>query len=122
MSLGCFRLGFRPSTPLMDIIAAGANLRTRYFKLPFGDQGLFCRREVFEKIGGFKKLYLMEDVEFVEECRRWGGLMILHETLFTSPRRYLTRGVIRAFLQNQVLMLLYRLGASDRLLYSLYYR
>jgi len=122
MSLGCFGLRFSPSTPLMDIIAAGANLRTSYLKLPYGDQGLFCRREIFEKSGGFNKPYLMEDVEFVRECRRWGKLMILPDPLFTSPERYLTRGVVRAFLQNQLIMLLYRLGASDGSLYSLYYR
>lgn len=120
-SLGCFGLGFLPSTPLLKIISAGANLRTRLLKMPFGDQGLFCRRETFEKIGGFKRLYLMEDVEFVRECRKLGGLVILPETVLTSPRRYLGRGIVRAFLQNQLVMLLYRLGANERFLYSLYY-
>lgn len=122
MSLGCFGLGFSPSTPVMKMVAGGANLRTRLLKLPFGDQGLFCRREIFEKAGGFKKPYLMEDVEFVRECRRLGGLMILPETIFTSPRRYLSRGIVRAVMENQLLLLLHRLGASDRSLYSFYYR
>jgi hypothetical protein len=48
--------------------------------------------------------------------------MILPDPVRTSPKRYLERGVLRAFLENQFLMLLYRLGASDRLLYSFYYR
>jgi hypothetical protein len=122
MSLGCFGLRFTPSTPLLEIIAAGANLRTRYLRLPFGDQGIFCRREVFEKVGGFRNKHLMEDVEFVRECRSWGKLMILPDPVYTSPKRYLERGVVRAFIENQLLMLLYRLGASDASLYSLYYR
>ena len=58
ISLGCFSLAFSPSQRLLDGIARWANLRTRLFGLPYGDQGLFCRREVFEKAGGFKKLYL----------------------------------------------------------------
>jgi hypothetical protein len=61
-------------------------------------------------------------VEFVRECSRRGKLMILPDPVRTSPKRYLERGVLRAFLENQFLMLLYRLGASDRLLYSFYYR
>ena len=52
--LGCFQLAFSPSNPLLDGIARWANLRTRVFGLPYGDQGLFCRREIYEKAGGFK--------------------------------------------------------------------
>jgi uncharacterized protein len=122
MSLGCFHLAFSPSSSPMDMIAAWANFRTRAFKLPYGDQGLFCRREVFEKMGGFKKRYLMEDVDLVKRSRRWGDLLICAEEVVASPQRYLSRGILRTSMLNHLIMLLYHLGVEDRRLYSLYYR
>ena len=122
MSLGCFSLAFSPSQPLLDGIARWANLRTKVFGLPYGDQGLFCRREMFDKVGGFKKLYLMEDVDFVRSCRRFGRILMLPDSIATSPERYLRKGILRTSLQNHLTMLFYHLGVSDRRLYSLYYR
>ena len=122
ISLGCFRLAFSPATPLLDQIARWANWRTRLFGLPYGDQGLFCRREVYEKVGGFNRPYLMEDVEFVRNCKRRGRLLVLPDIIHTSPGRYLRRGILRASLKNHVTMLLYHLGVSDRKLYAFYYR
>ncbi len=121
-SLGCFSLAFSPSQPLLNGIARWANLRTKVFGLPYGDQGLFCRREMFDKVGGFKKLYLMEDVDFVRSCRRFGRILMLPDSIATSPERYLRKGTLRASLQNHLTMLLYHLGVSDRRLYSFYYR
>ena len=122
LSLGCFSLVFSPSQPLLDGIAKWANLRTTVFRLPYGDQGLFCRRETYAEAGGFKKLYLMEDVDFVRNCQRLGRLSVLPDSIATSPERYLRRGILRASLQNHLTMLLYRLGVSDRRLYAFYYR
>jgi hypothetical protein len=64
----------------------------------------------------------MEDVHFVRSARRMGELLIVQERLYTSPDRYLERGVLRASLTNHLLFTLYLLGVSDRKLYSLYYR
>jgi uncharacterized protein len=122
MGLGCFRLAFAPSTPALDGIARWANLRTRVFGLPYGDQGLFCRREIYEKAGGFKKPFLMEDVDFVRNCRRLGRLLMLPDSISTSPARYLHRGILHASLRNHLTMLLYHLEVSDKRLYSFYYQ
>ncbi len=121
VSLGCFRLAFSPSTPLLDGIARWANSRTRVFGLPYGDQGLFCRRDIYEKAGGFKKPFLMEDVDFVRHCRHLGRFIMLPDSIATSPERYLHRGTLRASLRNHLTMLLYHLGVSDKRLYSFYY-
>jgi rSAM/selenodomain-associated transferase 2/rSAM/selenodomain-associated transferase 1 len=121
MSLGCFQLAFSPSNPLLNGIARWANLRTRVFKLPYGDQGLFCRRNIYDNAGGFTKAYLMEDVDFVRRCRRLGRLMVLPERIVTSSERYIRMGIVRASLRNHLTMLLYHLGLSDRRLYRFYY-
>jgi rSAM/selenodomain-associated transferase 1/rSAM/selenodomain-associated transferase 2 len=122
MSMGCFQLAFSSSTPALDKIAQWANFRTRWFKLPYGDQGFFCRCEVFQKVGGFRKPFLMEDVDFVRRCRREGRLAILPYKICTSPRRYLQKGILRASLQNHLNMLLYSLGVDDKRLYGMYYK
>lgn len=121
MSLGCFQLSFFPSTPMLGAIAGWANFRARHFKMPFGDQGLFCRRSVYELLGGFRNRFLMEDVDFVRRSREAGDLMILPDKILTSPRRYLDKGIFRASLTNQLLLLMYYLGVDERRLYSLYY-
>lgn len=121
MALGCFTLSFVPSTSALDLIARWANARSRLFRLPYGDQALFCRREVFDRVGGFRRRYLMEDVEFVRACRAHGALRMLEERVMTSADRYLKRGVLRNSLQNHVTMLLYGLGMDEKRLYRWYY-
>jgi len=120
-ALGCFRLAFEPSCPELDLIAAWANLRTRIRHRPYGDQGLFCRRRIYDQIGGFQRPMLMEDVEFVRRALTLGGLTIIDEPIRTAPSRYLERGIWRASLQNHLLMLLHALGIDDATLYRLYY-
>lgn len=122
MSLGCFRLAFSPSTPLLNAIAQWGNWRTRFVKLPYGDQGLFCRRETFTQVGGFHRDMLMEDVDFVKRCRRHGGILMLPEMLYTSPQRYLKRGILRASVRNHFTILLYHLGWSEAKLHAFYYK
>ena len=121
-SLGCFRLGFSPGGPILDAVASWANHRTRLFGLPYGDQGLFCRKETFRAVGGFRGLMLMEDVDFVRRCRKSGRLLMLDETTATSPERYLRKGIFANSLKNHFILLAYRLGADHRKLFDLYYR
>ncbi|MHC1742248.1 MAG: TIGR04283 family arsenosugar biosynthesis glycosyltransferase [Syntrophobacteraceae bacterium] len=122
VALGCFRLSFTDGTRTLDLIARWANVRSRLFRLPYGDQGLFCRREVFERVGGFRRRYLMEDVDFVRACRAEGDLAMVEDPVLTSPDRYLTRGVLRNSIQNHATMALYRAGMDEERLYRWYYR
>jgi len=121
-SLGCFLLGYHPSTLSLEQIARWANFRTCYLGLPYGDQGLFCRSEVFWQLGGCRKRYLMEDVDFVRRAKQLGKLLVIDEKLYTSPKRYLARGILRASVQNHLTMLLYMMGVDEAALMSFYYR
>ena len=121
---GCFRLRFLPSTRALELISGWANLRTALFNLPYGDQGCFCRRELFEKAGGFRRRYLMEDVEIFRKLRKVSGasaVSIMSAYVNTSPARYLRNGVLRASLQNHSIFLLSALGRDERELYRKYY-
>jgi hypothetical protein len=124
-ALGCFKLRFLPSNRALGLIAAWANLRTALFKLPYGDQGLFCRREIFERAGGFGRNYLMEDVGLVGKFRKMGqdggAISILPVPVYSSPDRYLRKGILKASLLNHSIFLLAALGRDERILYRKYY-
>jgi len=97
------RLGYR-------VVEAGVALRCRLWQLPYGDQGLFVRREVYGMIGGFPPLPLMEDVVFVRRLCRAGRLAFLPVRAVTSPRRWERRGIVATTVRNWCLLGLYALG------------
>ena len=121
-TLGCFELRFDTSSFFLDVIYKWSNFRTKYLNLPYGDQGIFCTRDIFKKAGGFKKKFLMEDVDFVRNCKKMGKLLVIPQPIYSSAQRYMTKGVLRASLQNHFLMLLYYLGVSDKRLFQFYYK
>src|SRR5215471_13979140 len=69
-SAGAFSLAYEDATPVLRWIAWWANLRSWYFKLPFGDQGIFCRRDAYDRAGGFRDLPVCDDVDFVRRIAK----------------------------------------------------
>ncbi|MGE0815321.1 MAG: TIGR04283 family arsenosugar biosynthesis glycosyltransferase [Vicinamibacterales bacterium] len=113
---GSFR--FRLDSPAWQarLLERGVALRVRLFDLPYGDQGIFARRAVFQSIGGFLPIPLMEDVEFIRRLKRHGRLAHLTLGLTTSARRWEARGWVRQSAANLATLGLYGLGVSpDRL-------
>ena len=96
-------------------------VRVRCFGLPYGDQGLFVRRQIFLALGGFAPLPLMEDVEFVRRLRRAGPLRHLTLRLTTSARRWEAEGWVRRSLANLWTLGQYALGVSPGRLARRYY-
>jgi rSAM/selenodomain-associated transferase 2 len=88
----------------------------------YGDQSIFVRREVFEQLGGFAAIPLMEDVEFSRRLRRAGKVVVLDPPISTSPRHHERRGAIRTSIRNGLMIALYRLGISPQRLHAWYYR
>jgi hypothetical protein len=97
-------------------------LRVRLFDLPYGDQALFARRTVFESLGGYKELPLMEDVEFVRRLRRRGRLAHVDTPAITSARRWERDGWFRRTVENTVLTMLYFAGQPPDDLARRYHR
>jgi rSAM/selenodomain-associated transferase 2 len=94
------------------VIEAGVRWRVRLFSLPYGDQGLFVRRSVFEQMGGFADIPLMEDVEFIRRLKGRGRVRHLNLYLGTSARRWERDGWFRRSALNLTFLMLYALGAS----------
>jgi rSAM/selenodomain-associated transferase 2 len=110
VALGAFRLGFDRDDRGLRFLIFGADLRGRLFNLPYGDQGLFLRRETFERLGGFREIPTMEDLCLVQRARRLGRIVIAPERVRTSPRSYERRGLVRNMLLNWTSVSLFVLG------------
>lgn len=96
-----------------------ADLRSRYSRLPYGDQALFVRREAFWKAGGYPGQPLMEDLELSRRLRRLGRIAIARASVRVSGRRFLANP-LRAALAVNSFPLLYRLGVGPATLAKLY--
>ncbi len=101
--------------PAKGFIERGQRLRQALFGLPYGDQGLLVRRELFQSAGGFPDIPIMEDVEMIRRLkRRRVTIRTLPAALLTSGRRYRERGVIKTWLHHTLLIALYLAGVSPR--------
>lgn len=106
----------------MRFMAAGVNLRSRWLHLPYGDQGIFLRKEVFRELGGYRALPIMEDFEFVRRLARRGRVTIVPVGAVTSARRWRMIGPWRTMLLNQVVIALYYLGFPAERIAAFYER
>ncbi len=118
---GAFEFGLDASSPGLRVVEWGARLRTRWLRLPYGDQALFARRAVLEAIGGIAPVPIMEDLDLVRALRRCGRLALLPLPVVTSARRYRARGTWRTWWRNAVALGAWRLGI-DRERVAAWYR
>ncbi|MGZ8309779.1 MAG: TIGR04283 family arsenosugar biosynthesis glycosyltransferase [Rhodoplanes sp.] len=106
--------------PLLRVVAALMNIRSRLTGIATGDQAMFVRRDLFERVGGFPAIPLMEDVAFSRAAKRVGEPLCLSPRAITSGRRWEQRGVMRTILLMWRLRLAYSLGAAPARLAHLY--
>lgn len=109
---GAFALRFDSGGARLRAVARMASWRSRWLGLPYGDQALFVRRDVLGAIGGVPDVPLMEDVDLVMAMRSRGRLVILHDAVQTSPRRYLAGGVARTVLRHTLALGAWRMGVD----------
>ncbi|HIE64458.1 MAG: TIGR04283 family arsenosugar biosynthesis glycosyltransferase [Nitrospira sp.] len=109
---GAFRLRIDSPLFFLKMISVMANLRSVVLKLPYGDQGVFVRRDTFIKLGGYREMPLMEDIDFIRRLSQEGHVILLKESVTTSPRRWAHKGYFYTSFRNIVLFVLYYLGVS----------
>ena len=105
---------------LLRIVERFINWRSRLTRISTGDQAIFVRREVFERLGGFPELPLMEDVEFSRRLKRQGRIACLKRAVTTSSRRWEKHGILRTVMLMWWLRLLYWLGVPAQRLAAMY--
>jgi rSAM/selenodomain-associated transferase 2 len=96
---GAFALALRPPTPALRFISWGANRRSRFLGLPYGDQVLVLRRSLFLALGGFAHRR-PEDLDLVLRLRGRGRLRLLTPPVSSSGRRWLAGGYLHITLKN----------------------
>jgi rSAM/selenodomain-associated transferase 2 len=117
---GCFRQRIDAQGCRFRWLERGNAWRVRFSGLAYGDQGIFVRRQVFHRLGGFPDLALMEDLFFMKRLRKEGRLALLDGPLHVSARRWQSRGVLRQTTRNWCLTFLAHLGVSPNRLARFY--
>ena len=105
---------------MLKVVARLINCRSRMTKVATGDQALFVRRAVFETMGGFQDIPLMEDIAFCRALKRIGPVACLHSRVITSGRRWESDGVWRTIFTMWTLKLCYLAGVSPQRLQKYY--
>jgi rSAM/selenodomain-associated transferase 2 len=105
---------------MLKIIGALINWRSRATQVGTGDQAIFVRREVFERMGGYPDIPLMEDLALCRALKRLGTVACLRNRVITSARRWENDGVWWTIARMWTLKLLYLAGMSPARLKRFY--
>ena len=115
-----FRLSFDQAGVMPALVAGWANLRSRVFGLPYGDQGLLIPRDVYEAAGGYPDIPLMEDVALARSLK--GRIALMPLAVTTAADRYARAGWLRRGARNLGTLARYLCGADPRRLAARYRR
>jgi rSAM/selenodomain-associated transferase 2 len=96
------------------------NLRSRLTGIATGDQGIFLRRALFENLGGYAEIPLMEDIELSKRLKSLAHPYCSNERLITASRRWEANGIVRTIVRMWYLRLAYFFGHSPERLSELY--
>ncbi len=105
---------------LYRLIEMTADMRGKYLKVFYGDSGIFVRRDIFQRIGGFPDVPIMEELGFSKRLRRLGKTRMIRPHIHISARRWETNGIIRTTLKNWYITGLYHCGFSLERLARIY--
>ena len=109
---GRFDVAFDIRSRALDLVAMMINLRSRVARSATGDQAIFVRREIFERLGGYADIELCEDVDLARRMRRAGRVACLRSRVVTSSRRWLREGTIRTIVKMWIIKSLFLAGVS----------
>ena len=117
---GAFELGIDAKIRGIRLVEKMVNWRSRFLSLPYGDQAIFVKADIFKELGGFPELPIMEDFVFIRHLRRMGKIEILPAPVLTSGRRWQKLGLVKTTIINQIIIIGYYLGVSPAQLASFY--
>ena len=118
VSGGAFHLRFDHAHPALDLLSwlSGLTLPVSFL----GDQSLFCTRDAYDAVGGFRPEPLFEDVDLATRLARVGRLVRLRQAVTTSARRFRGNGAFRQLATNALLFAAYCAGTEPRRLSAIY--
>lgn len=114
VAAGAFHLQIDASGKGLRLIERVANWRSSLLQMPYGDQALFLRRDLFWELGAFPPIPIMEDFELVRRLKRRGRILLAPGKAMTSARRWLKLGALRTWLINQLVIAAYCAGVPPQ--------
>lgn len=109
---GAFHLRFDVDRPMQRLGARLINWRTRWLRVPLGDQAQFATRETFARLDGFRDWPILEDLDLALRLRRLPGFTLIAEPVTTGARRFVEQGAVRTVATNWLIWLLFLCGVS----------
>ncbi len=106
---------------IFKLLEIAVFIRSNIFKVPYGDQGLLISNEMYIASGGYKDLYIMEDLEFITRLSKQTKLKALGISLITDGRRWKNGEVLKNAMINSNLRSRWKKGESSESLYKKYY-
>ena len=98
------------------------NFRSQYFKQPYGDQGLIIHRTIYFRNNGFRKIPIMEDIDFLRRLNKKKDLKQLNLPIFISSRKWERTNIFLQALKNWKFRRRWLKGESTKSIYSEYYK
>ncbi|MCA9135515.1 MAG: TIGR04283 family arsenosugar biosynthesis glycosyltransferase [Planctomycetales bacterium] len=117
---GGFEQRIDGNSPLYRALEWGNAARIRFRGIPFGDQAMFVTRSLYDRVGGFQSLPLMEDVNLAKSLRKVCWPMLIRCAISVNARRWEKRGVVRQTLRNWGIQIAHGLGVSEHRLSNWY--
>ena len=108
--------------PMLKLLEWCVALRSRWGQMPYGDQGLLIHRSLYERVGGYRSLALMEDVDLIQRLQQISRIGALGCGLTTSARRWNHRGVLNQAWSNARLRRRWKNGEDAEQLIRIYRR
>ncbi len=107
--------------PLLRMVETMMNLRSRWSGIATGDQAIFIKKALFDRLGGFPSIALMEDIALSRLLKKENSPLCLKQKVKTSSRRWEEKGIMRTIFLMWRLRLAYFLGAKPEQLVKTYY-
>jgi len=117
---GCFTHKIDSPYFMFRLIELTGNIRSKVFGLFYGDQAIFVRRDIFEKVHGYPNFLIFEDAVFTKKMKRMGRVTVLNAKAYVSPRRWEKYGIMKTTLLNWALTIGFMMGVSTDRLAKLY--
>ena len=117
-----FKFKINNKKKIYRVLEILVNFRSRYLKQPYGDQGLIIHKSIYLKNNGFRKIPLMEDVDFFRRLKNKEDLKQLNLPIFTSSRKWERTNIFLQALKNWNYRRRWLKGESTKSIYSEYYK
>ena len=114
-----FRLKFDDQGFFPRLLEHWVRFRCWAFALPYGDQGLFISRKLYDEIGGYNDMPLMEDVDIIKRIGK-KRLTMSDQAIITSAEKYNKYGYLFRMIRNGFCLLLYKLGVDPAIIKKIY--